>query len=949
MSRPSSTVRISQRRREQRSSAGQSLAARLGRAGIALAAILSLALALGAIWAGYIYSQVSAELPNPALLESLLNGPGQQLGQPTRLLANDGETVILTLQNPNAASVEYLRLDELPYFLLDAVLAAQDPEFWDHGGYQIGSLDPETHNTLAQILAYELLLYTEEPSLTRALRERLLAAQATHTFGQADILEWYLNSADFGQLAFGVDAAAHVYFGKSAAEINLAEAAMLAAIAQSPDLNPIDTPDLALQKQSRVLQAMVNQHYLTETEALASFDTPLSILPAADAPHSLAPDFTRYALTQATAQFSRQRVERGGLLIVTTLDLALQSQVDCIAKVQLARLRGELSLNSLSGIDCDGARLLPNLTSELARAEGGIAAHVAVLDPTTGAVLALRGDPRVNLPPGSSLSPFVYLTAFTRGLSPASLLWDIPASLPAPVADYSNPDGDYLGPLRLRAALANDRVVAALHTLAQVGPANAWRTLRQSGLETFNPPDTGTASYLPLLEDNGVSLVELAQAYSVFSNNGFLSGRATADESFEAASLTLIRTADQRILLDWAASDQRAVTSAQLAFLITDVLADPVARRLTWGANNPLEVNRPAAGLLAQSYDGQSTWAIGYSPQRVIAVWLGYPVEAQSSLSPLAAGGIWQAIFSSAHADLPLVNFPQPVGLVERVVCAPSGLLPTAGCPELVQELFIPGNEPVQLDNLFQTFLVNQQTGRLATIFTPEEYVEERVYMVVPPEAQDWARGAGVETPPEDYDVVFNPGVATQTVAITSPEIFSYVSGTVPIAGRTVVDGFSFYRLQVGEGLYPRQWLQIGTDNETQVVNDQLGVWDTSGLNGLYAVQLLVVGQDQSVERFSIQVTVDNQPPAIDVLIPTPGQRFSFPQEADITFQAEVSDNLGLARVEFIVDGERTASLSQGPYVSPWSGSIGEHTLVVRATDRAGNIQEISITFIIER
>jgi membrane carboxypeptidase/penicillin-binding protein PbpC len=641
-------------------------------------------------------------------------------------------------------------------------------------------------------------------------------------------------------------------------------------------------------------------------------------------------------------------VRRGGLVITTSLDLALQAQVDCLADLQLARLDGSLPLDSLGSPDCTGARLLPALNRDQIGEPVSATANIAVMDPTTGALLALRGDPASLLTPGSSLSPFVYLASFAQGLSPASLLWDIPASLPAPAAGYSNPDGIYLGPLRLREALANDRVVAALHTLAQVGPVNAWRTVRQSGLEAFNPPESGSDAYRPLLDSYPISLIELAQAYGLFANNGFLGGRVISESEFSSTGLVRVTTPHNAVLLDWNQPDQRAVTSAQLAYLITDILSDPLARRLTLGTNNPLEVNRPAAAYLAQSSTGLDTWAIGYSPQRVVVVWIGAPAE-NNPLSPIPAGGLWQAVFRVAHSDLPVVDFVEPLGLTQTVVCVPSGMLPTADCPERVEEIFIPGNEPVHLDTLFQTFLVNSQTGRLATIFTPEEYVEERVYMAVPPEAESWARSAGIDLPPQDYDVVFNPGAATGTVAITSPEIFSTVRGAVPIQGRTVVDGFSYYRIQVGEGLNPRQWLQIGTDNIQQVVNDQLGVWDTSGLNGLYAIQLLVVDANQNIERFSIQVTVDNTPPDVSVLIPLAGQHFTYPQEANITFQAEVSDNLGIARVEFFIDRERIASLSQGPFVSPWNGSLGSHTLTVKATDNAGNIQEMVVDFVIER
>jgi membrane carboxypeptidase/penicillin-binding protein PbpC len=341
---------------------------------------------------------------------------------------------------------------------------------------------------------------------------------------------------------------------------------------------------------------------------------------------------------------------------------------------------------------------------------------------------------------------------------------------------------------------------------------------------------------------------------------------------------------------------------------------------------------------------------VGYTPQRVIGVWLGVPQNdgAEFQLSPLAAAGVWHAVTKTATHSLPIVNFPEPIGIQYVTVCTPSGLLPTEYCPETVTETFITGSTPLQTDNLYRPYTINSQTGRLATIYTPTEFLQERVYLVVPAEAAEWAQAQGLEIPPTTYDVIFNPGSASETANLSTPEIFSYVSGEVQIRGSAGGDDFSYYRIQVGAGLNPRQWLQVGEGSQS-VTDGLLVEWDTTGLDGLYAIQLQVVDSRNVVETAVIQVTVDNQTPEVQVLHPAAEQVFEYPDESIVTFQAQVTDNLGIEKVEFLVDGQLISNFSNPPYATPWNGTLGDHEFTVRATDQAGNQTEITVTFSIER
>jgi membrane carboxypeptidase/penicillin-binding protein PbpC len=506
--------------------------------------------------------------------------------------------------------------------------------------------------------------------------------------------------------------------------------------------------------------------------------------------------------------------------------------------------------------------------------------------------------------------------------------------------------------MQIRTASAFDYLVPLLSTLRQIGPSNAWRIAQQSGLNSLEIPQNQD-SYGPILDQGFLNLMELTHAYSMFANQGKLAGAAlSAQDAVTPISILEVVDGTGR---KWPVqqAETKIITTPQLAFLVTDMLGDEEARRESLGHPNPFEIARPVAGKPGRALTESSTWTIGFTPDRVIGVWMGLTPDGglvdETSLSPNVSSGIWHALMKTAHQSLEYQSWNEPLGIVHQVVCVPSGMLPTEECPKTSNEIFIAGNEPRQSDNLYRTFMINTQTGRLATIYTPTEFLQEKVYLVVPPEAQEWAVAEGLEIPPDSYDVVFNPGSPSQTASILLPEIFSYVSGQVEINGNASGENFSFYRLQIGEGLNPRQWLQIGEEISTPVEDDLLATWDTSGLNGLYAVRLQVVAVDQNVETISIQVTVDNQPPAVQVIHPSEGQTFSYPDESELTFQVQVTDNLGLTRLEFWLDGSLLSTLSDPPYAAPWSGTVGSHELEIRAVDQAGNISVVLVPFDIER
>lgn len=947
------------RRRARRSHPG-------GRLALGFSTLLSLGLAAGAIYLAIVLASLSQGMPDIERLPALLEPPSGSMLEPTRLYSRDGDRLLASLRSPAAVDFSYQSItsqdadaaenpsgDLMPASLISATLAISEPGFWKSWGFSLSGFREDQASTLAQSLVRDVLLWDEPSGPQRALRERWLAAQITAKYGRLKVLEWYLNSAHYGRDAFGADQATRIYFGKPAAELSLGEAALLAGVSKAPALNPIDAPQIALERQQQVIRAMLDQGLIRSDQAESAQQEKISFQTAQAWEASIDSAFVNLVLEQLSTQFDRERVLRGGLKVTTSLDFALQEQVACATQAHLAGLSNQTA--SLSG-DCEAARLLQPVSGWDGSSPAKLAADALVIDPSKGEILALAvnhpGSDKPYTsdqhPGGSILTPLIYLTGFTRSMGPASLVWDIPQ--PEAQAPMPNLDGEFHGPLRQRLALANDYLVPARNLYFQLGPESVWRTTQQFGVDPALDPDK-RATFSGFLEGR-ITLLEASQVFATIANQGVMIGQPLGAQAAGASSTPLrpsallkVEDAEGKLWLDWSQAESRPVISPQLAYLLTDILSDEAARWASLGHPNPLEIGQPAAVKLGRTSGGRGVWTIGYTPQLVAGIWVGQGEVNQSALPVTASASLWNVILRYASRDKPATNWEAPPGISHLEVCDPSGLLPTSECPNLVREVFLDGSSPGQTDDLYQAFQVNRETGRLATVFTPPELVETRVYLVVPEQAQAWAQAAGLPTPPGEYDVIA-PLPASSQADITSPSMFAYVNGRVTLMGTAGGEDFDFYRLQVGQGLNPQEWLQIGQDSSQPVSDGKLAEWDTSGLNGLYAVQLLVVHTDQSVEKAIIQVTVDNQSPKIRVLHPAEKQSLS-PSHNTVTFQTEISDDLEIDQAQFLVDGEVQGILKNPPFAFPWTPSPGDHTLEVRVTDLAGNLTQVEVPFTI--
>lgn len=949
----SSVRTILRRRRDRREARHRSLQTRTRRVIVGLGFLLSVLLATLILALAFSYADLTRDLPSVELLPALLDPPDGLLLQPTRLYDRSGQRLLATFSAGESLR-RYIPLDpgnpqHLPEALAQATLALADPNFARHAGYTLAGLGQfDLHPTLAQRLASDLLLWNEPPSLRRALRERLLAAQMTARYGRLQVLEWYLNSTYYGHYAYGADAAAQLYFGKSVVALTPAEAAVLAAVSQAPSLNPLDAPQVARQRGRETLHIMQALGFLSPEAAQSALAESPVFVPKPESLNAFAPAFLNLALQQLDRLFGRARIERGGLTIITTLDYELQAQASCAMQVYLQRLQGYTG--SSPEADCQAARLLPSPPADLQVNEPS--ASALVLDPRNGQVLALVGD---SLPgqenaslsprrPGSLLTPFVYLTGFTRGLSPASLMWDVPGQV-----SIRNLDDQYHGPLRLRLALANDYLVPAAQVLEQMGTASVLQTMESFGLPlpvmAAQPGlEASTQGAVALLSDAPpLALLDVSAAYAVLATGGVKYGWEI-DGKLEPLTILRVETADHAVWLDASNSAARPVVSPQLAYLLNHVLSDEPARWPSLGHPNPFEIGRPAGAKSGATLDGMDAWAIGYTPYRLAAVWTGTRNAEDAPLSPRLPAGLWYALMQTASRNLPPEGWSPPAGITTLEVCDPSGLLPTQDCPTTVREVFSDGNQPVQADDLYRVYEINRETGFLATVFTPPQLIEQRVYLTFPPEARAWAEANGFTTPPDIYDAI-QPQAVNPQVNISSPAMFADVRGQIDISGTAAGENLDYFRVLVGQGLNPRGWQQIGSDSKSLVLDGLLARWDTGGLNGLYAIQLQVVRTDQRLDTAVIQVTVDNTPPQVTLLYPQDGLELDYAGNRQVAFQAQASDNISLSTVEFYVDGELIAALEEAPFGLAWNARRGSHTLRVLARDRAGNEAEQTAQF----
>ncbi len=969
---------------------------------VALVVVVAL-LAVGAF--ALIYNYYAGQLPPP---EKITDARSEAF-LTTVVYDRTGQSVIYEVIDPAGGDRQWVRVTDIPRYFLDATVAIEDSSFYRNPGFDLQGMGRalwsdltgghlQGGSTITQQLVRNVLMDEAERlsvSVDRKVKEVILATEISRLYDKNQILEWYVNTNFYGGLAYGIEAASQQYFSKPARDLTLAEAAMLAAIPQYPLQNPIDNPQAAKLRQGIVLQSMASQGYITQDQAEAAFAEQIAVQPFSDRFDIIAPHFSTYVRAESESILNDlgldgpRLVTRGGLRIYTTLDLDLQLQAECVARSQVMRLDGNdpfVTENTSAGTPCVAASYLPAVPSGMVGVDREVTnAGVVVMRAETGEVMAMVGSvdfwdqgiqgsynvTTAQRQPASAFKPIVYTAAFLQGPVPgypngitaATMTYDVPITFDNGGQPYTpvNIDRRYHGPMSLREALGSSYNVPPVQMAYVIGLGPIVRTAHRLGINSLN--QASQYGLALALGSGEVSLMDLTYAYNVFNTGGYMVGMpahkgegAPGFRTLNPVTVLRIEDANGQVLWQYGPEtntfQRRLILEPGLAYIMTDMLADQEAREPGFGADNPLELSRPAAAKTGTSNDNRDSWTVGYTPQIVTGVWVGN--NNNHSMNDVTgvtgAAPIWHAVMEYVHTrdSLPNEEWARPSTVVERVVCQTSGWLPTRYCPQ-VRELFYVDpargidTQPTQADVYWNTYAVNVCTGRLATASSAPSCVKDEIYFDYPPEARTWALDTGQRLPPTEYDLA-GASSPSSPIAIVSPTFVERVRGTVDVRGNVLDDLFGYFRLDYGAGSQPDVWLQIGEQRTDSGSDISLGEWDTSGLSegALYTLRLTMVRTDNSLETAYVSVTVDNQPPTVTLSEPAAEARYVAGQDVYVPLQAEPDDNVQMATVEFYRDdGELVAVSEEWPYTARWEiDSTGPHTFWAVATDAAGNSAE---------
>ncbi len=634
-------------------------------------------------------------------------------------------------------------LSDISGYVMQAAIATEDKRFESHFGVDPIALGRALlQNAREQrvvsggsTITMQVIrnVYRRPRTLFEKVREMWYALRLERMFSKKDILTQYLNRVSFGNQTVGIDAASRLYFAKPSAQLSLAEAAFLIAIPNSPSLNdPFKRLDRVRTRQRYVLSRMLEEGMISDDEYERATSEPLVIKPRS--PLFKAPHFTSMVL-QRIPESQRDLVTE----IKTTLDYKKQKAFELLLQSHLQRLkRHSVSNGAIVVID--------NQDHSVVALVGSGDFFDSTTNGQVNGALALRQ-------PGSTLKPFTYGLALESGMTPASLLADIPRLNSDASIDFlpENYDRRYHGPVRMRIALACSYNVPAVRTLERIGDEQLLRALHAAGFISLRKP----ASFygLGLTLGNGeVSLLELTNAYSMLANLGTFHPLRYIDsiKLNDGAGVAPHHWLETEDGLEHR-SVPRQVLSPQVAFLLTDILSDRQARAPAFGVHSSLSLPFPAAAKTGTSKDYRDNWTLGYSPRYTVGVWVGNfnarPMKLVSGIT--GAAPLFRDVMLLLHDDHRSENFPKPEGITKSVICPSSGMRPGVACPGTMYEYFIEGSDPSVICIVHKRVRVDRRTGGIAQRATPVEFVEEKVFEVYPPEFDAWARSVGLPQPPQ--------------------------------------------------------------------------------------------------------------------------------------------------------------------------------------------------------
>jgi penicillin-binding protein 1A len=606
-----------------------------------------------------------------------------------------------------------VKLDEIPQHVQQAFVITEDKRFYSHAGVDwrrvFGALGrdilarqwDEGFSTITMQLARNVFpeRLSREKTLVRKIREAKVAREIEAKYSKKKILELYLNQIALGNGAFGVEVASQRYFGKSVRDLNIAEAATLAALPKAPErYNPRKHPDRAIQRRNTVIGLMRDNHAISAADASEARAFPLQLASKAEA-GDVAPYFVEWIRQQLDDQFGKQLYEQG-LKVYTTLDLDMQSAAERALERQLRLMEGgKYGKFPHESYEHYVARSLAG--SETPENSPYIQGAFVALDPRNGAIRAMVGgrdfyDSKFNRAtqaqrqPGSAFKPIVYAAAEQNGRPPSYIVNDSPIVVPLGGGggkdwEPKNYDGRFEGPMPMRRGLYESRNIIAIRVGMELGEQTVINEARNFGITTPIPPypsiHIGAADVYP---------IELISAYSTFANQGI---RATPN------AILRVENARQEVL--WQQTPARSqVLSQEEAWIMVDMMKDVIRRGTAagsvWGAGFHL----PAGGKTGTTNDGTNVWFIGYTADLVAGVWMGFD-RPQKIMSDAQGGRLaapaWTQFMSEVYRRKPAPpDWPRPIAIITRDIDVSTGMLQTPYCPrDLIRtEFYIPGTEP---------------------------------------------------------------------------------------------------------------------------------------------------------------------------------------------------------------------------------------------------------------
>lgn len=577
------------------------------------------------------------------------------------LLARGGEEIY---SSGRAKHRDLTPLDQISDHVEHALVAAEDKNFYEHSGFSVGSMLGALYvnfvsggngfggSTLTQQLAKNTLLSADKNYL-RKFQELSIAIAIERTYSKDEILDMYLNSVFFGENAFGIEDAAQTYFGKKAADLDLAESAMLIGVLPAPSAySPISgNPDYAKERQTTVLTRMVNNHYITEAEKQNALAVPLTYQPAKTlADSSPAPHFAQMVLQELYDKYGEEKVTRSGYQVQTTLDLNLQNQM----KTNISNHMNYIQRNRGSNA-------------------GGIA-----IDPTTGEIRALVGSAdwnnevfgKVNMAlaprqPGSSFKPIYYSDALATGtITPATVFRDEPIDIDG--YKPQNANRTYSGDISVRNALSRSLNIPSVKVMQKMGVSTAVEAAKRMGITTINK-DSSNYGLSLALGTAEVPLIEMTNAYAGFANAG---------QQYETTAIKEIESKfSEKVYI--AREKSKSIISPEGAYLISSILSDNAARAPIFGSSLTV-AGKTAAVKTGTTDESRDAWTIGYTPQMAIGVWVGNNDNTKMLNGGSGmAGPIWVSTMKNALANVSNTPFAVPSGVVQRQVCSNGSLSDT--------------------------------------------------------------------------------------------------------------------------------------------------------------------------------------------------------------------------------------------------------------------------------